>query len=254
MDLASFPCCFIDAIECLHIAAGTTKKAPAKKDDATTNGEVTTKAKGKRKSTEDLAAPPAKKAKVQPKGTVINHPPTQRLHVYVFGEGSSGELGLGTRKNAVDVKRPRLNPNLPADKVGVVQIAAGGMHVLALTHDNKVLSWGVNDQGALGRDTTWEGGLKDIDDAESDDSDDDDAGLNPHESTPAAVEFTDLPEGTLFTQVVAGDSCSFALTDDGKVYGWGTFRVSIPATLQVEHTNAQTEQRRHLRLSRRGRS
>jgi len=27
--------------------------------------------------------------------------------------------------------------------------------------------------------------------------------------------------------VAAGDSCSFALTTEGAVYGWGTFRVSI---------------------------
>lgn len=170
------------------------------------------------------APPPARKPK--PK-VVINQPPTTRLNVYVCGEGSSGELGLGTAKNAVDVKRPRLNANLSAETVGVVQVAVGGMHCVALTHDNKILTWGVNDQGALGRDTTWEGGYKDIDDNKSDsDSDDDsDSGLNPHESTPTAIPSEAFPEGTVFAEVAAGDSSSFALTDDGLVYGWGTFRV-----------------------------
>jgi alpha-tubulin suppressor-like RCC1 family protein len=28
-----------------------------------------------------------------------------------------------------------------------------------------------------------------------------------------------------FAQVAAGDSCSFALTDTGLVFGWGTFKV-----------------------------
>lgn len=147
----------------------------------------------------------------------------------MFGEGSSGELGLGPAKNAVDVKRPRLNPLLPADDIGVVQVAVGGMHCVALTHDNKILTWGVNDQGALGRNTTWEGGYKDIDDADNSDSDDDsddDSGLNPHESTPTAIPAESFPDGTVFVEVVAGDSSSFALTDDGLVYGWGTFRVS----------------------------
>ncbi|KAJ9219204.1 hypothetical protein DTO169C6_8456 [Paecilomyces variotii] len=169
------------------------------------------------------APPPARKPK--PK-VVINQPPTTRLNVYVCGEGSSGELGLGTAKNAVDVKRPRLNANLSAETVGVVQVAVGGMHCVALTHDNKILTWGVNDQGALGRDTTWEGGYKDIDDNKSDsDSDDDsDSGLNPHESTPTAIPSEAFPEGTVFAEVAAGDSSSFALTDDGLVYGWGTFR------------------------------
>ncbi|KAJ9284567.1 hypothetical protein DTO021C3_7798 [Paecilomyces variotii] len=169
------------------------------------------------------APPPARKPK--PK-VVINQPPTTRLNVYVCGEGSSGELGLGTAKNAVDVKRPRLNANLSAETVGVVQVAVGGMHCVALTHDNKILTWGVNDQGALGRDTTWEGSYKDIDDNKSDsDSDDDsDSGLNPHESTPTAIPSEAFPEGTVFAEVAAGDSSSFALTDDGLVYGWGTFR------------------------------
>ena len=187
-----------------------------------------TAATKKRKATDEPEAAPAKKAKVIPKGPAINTAPSQRLNVYVFGEGSSGELGLGTAKNAIDVKRPRLNANLNADTVGVVQIAAGGMHVVALTHDNKILTWGVNDQGALGRDTTWDGGLRDVDAEDDDDSDDDDddAGLNPKESTPTAIPSDRFPEDAVFVQVVAGDSTSFALTDDGQVWGWGTFRVS----------------------------
>lgn len=126
----------------------------------------------------------------------------------------------------MDVKRPRLNPLLPANSVGVVQVSTGGMHVLALTHDNKILSWGVNDQGALGRDTTWEGGLVDIDDAKSEDSSDSgsDSGMNPKEATPTAIPSDAFPEGTKFVQVAASDSASFALTDEGLVYGWGTFR------------------------------
>lgn len=61
---------------------------------------------------------------------------------------------------------------------------------------------------------------------DSDSEDDDDNGLNPRESIPAEVDFstTEVAEGTRWVQVTAGDSCSFALTDDGRVYGWGTFR------------------------------
>ncbi len=181
----------------------------------------------KRKSADEPTAPaaarPIKKARSTPK-VVINTAPTTKLHVYVCGEGSAGELGLGSAKNVIDVKRPRLNPNLAADTVGVVQLAVGGMHVAALTHDNKILTWGVNDQGALGRDTTWDGGMKDADDDESVESD---SGLNPKESTPIAIPSDAFPEGTVFVQLAAGDSTTFALTDDGKVYGWGTFRVSL---------------------------
>jgi len=201
-------------------------EAEADEEDEVEVKEEKAPASKKRKATEEL--PPAKKAKIVQKGPVINEAPTQPLNVYVFGEGSSGELGLGTAKNAIDVKRPRLNANLAANTVGVVQVAAGGMHVAALTKDNKILTWGVNDQGALGRDTTWDGGLKDMDanDDDDDDDDDDDAGLNPKESTPTAIPSDKFPEDTVFVQVAAGDSTTFALTDDGQVWGWGTYRVS----------------------------
>lgn len=216
------------------MCTGETKKKPGpkpKQASASVEPAEKPKATRKRKATEEPIAPPVKKARVVAKGPVINTVPSQKLNVYVFGEGSSGELGLGTEKKAIDVKRPRLNTKLAADGVGVVQIAAGGMHVVALTADNKILTWGVNDQGALGRDTTWEGGLRDMDanvDEDDSDDDDDDSGLNPHESTPAAIAsscFT--PEDTKFVQVAAGDSTSFALTDDGQVWGWGTFRVCL---------------------------
>ncbi|KAI9802923.1 MAG: hypothetical protein M1825_002154 [Sarcosagium campestre] len=156
----------------------------------------------------------------------INKAPTDKLNVYVFGEGTSGELSLGTFKVGVDVKRPRLNMFLLPDKVGVVHVAVGGMHCAALTHDNKILTWGVNDQGALGRDTEWEGNLKDID-AQSEssaDSEDDDNGLNPKESMATAVSDEYFPEGTKFVQLACGDSTTFAVTEDGSVYGWGIFR------------------------------
>lgn len=203
---------------------GRPKKADTEAPAAETKPAAASR---KRKATATPEPAAAKKAKVVPKGPIINHAPTERLDVFVFGEGSSGELGLGTSKKAIDVKRPRLNPNLAADKVGVVQIAAGGMHVIALTHDNKILTWGVNDQGALGRDTTWEGGLRDVEDEEDSDSDDEgDSGMNPHESTPTAISEDAFPGDPVFVQVAAGDSTSFALTDDGHVWGWGTFRVS----------------------------
>jgi regulator of chromosome condensation len=175
-------------------------------------------------------AAPTKKAPAATRTTAaateINQAPTEKLNVYVFGEGSSGELGLGSAKGQTEVKRPRLNPNLGED-VGVVALSVGGMHTAALTHDSKILTWGVNDQGALGRDTAWDGGLRDMDDA--DDSDDDsDSGsmtaVNPKESTPAEVDMSALPAGIVFTQVVCTDSATFALTTTGEVYGWGTFR------------------------------
>ena len=215
---------------------GRPKKTATAAKAAATNGTSEPAKPGRKRKdqTAEAAPPPTKKTRItktpapkvaKPK-EAINERSTQRLNVLVFGEGSNSELGLGTAKKAIDVKRPRVNPFLKPEEVGVVSLGCGGMHVLALTHDGQVLSWGVNDNGALGRDTTWEGGLKDIDDNKSDNSDDsgDDSGLNPYESTPTAID--SFPEGTTIVKVAAGDSISLALTDDGQVFGWGTFRVS----------------------------
>lgn len=171
---------------------------------------------------EDHHIPRAKKAKTK---VEINHAPTEKLNVYVFGEGSSGELGLGSAKGQTEVKRPRHNPLLSPDDVGVVALSVGGMHTAALTHDNKILTWGVNDQGALGRDTTWDGGLRDLDNADDSDSDSgSETAVNPHESTPGEVDFSGIPDDVVITQVVCTDSATFSLTSEGDVYGWGTFR------------------------------
>lgn len=211
-------------------AAGAVAGAPAPpaRKRKTSADEEVEKAAAEPKPKKARVAKAPVTRKLKPK-VVINKAPTQKLRVFVCGEGSQGELGLGAAKGTVDVKRPRLNALLAPEDVGVVQVAAGGMHCVALTHDGRVLTWGVNDQGALGRDTTWEGGLKDIDDAKSDDSSDSgsDSGLNPYESTPTAIPSDAFPEGTVIVQVAAGDSSSFALTDDGLVYGWGTFRVRV---------------------------
>lgn len=212
-------------------SAGASRKRKAS-TDATDDAERVKKAKSETPAPRTIAVPKTKKA-FPAIGKSINDIPSQILDIYVFGEGTSGELGLGSKKvngkKPIDVKRPRLNDKLDAKSVGVIQIACGGMHVAALTRDNKILTWGVNDQGALGRDTTWDGGLKDMDggdDSDSDSDDDDDTGINPNESTPTAVGDEFFGPGTKFVQVVASDSATFALTQDGRVYGWGTFRSS----------------------------
>lgn len=160
---------------------------------------------------------------------ILNYRATDALNVYVFGSGDSGVLGLGPKCSTDDVLRPRLNPNLSASSVGVVQIATGGMHCVALTRENKILTWGVNDHGALGRDTEWSGGWVDMEGKgpgdRDEDSDSSEKELNPKESTPTAIDDACFPTDTVFTQVAAGDNATFALTEEGLVYGWGTFKV-----------------------------
>lgn len=63
----------------------------------------------------------------------------------------------------------------------------------------QIYTFGCNDEGALGRDTSEEGS----------------------EMVPGKVELTEK-----VVQVSAGDSHTAALTEDGAVFVWGSFRVS----------------------------
>lgn len=165
----------------------------------------------------------SKRVKTSP--TIINKVPIEKLTVLIFGGGESSELGLGPKRK--EVLRPSKNPRLDVSDPSafhVVQLACGGMHTVALTADNKIITWGVNDDSALGRDTQWDGKSRDIDAASDDEDDDED--MNPLESSPMEIPADYFPPNIRFVQVAAGDSCSFVLTDTGLVYGWGTFRVS----------------------------
>jgi len=153
------------------------------------------------------------------------------LDVIVCGGGESGELGLGAQKRdgkkPVGVKSPRLNDLACA--FGIVQIAAGGMHCATLTHDSKIVTWGVNGDGALGRDTQGKDEARSNDNTRNDSEDDDnDLGLNLLESTPVAISSGLFrPDDSPLVQVVTLDSAIFVLTAHGTVYGWGTFKVRL---------------------------
>ncbi|AAS53327.1 AFL045Cp [Eremothecium gossypii ATCC 10895] len=147
-----------------------------------------------------------------------------RMDIFVWGTGSMCELGLGPLAKNKEVKRPRLNPLLQREKAGIVSFAVGGMHCLALDSDNNVWSWGTNDSGALGRDTSGAAEqLRDMDAAES--SDDEDGDLNELEATPTMLPRDSLPLDTQkVVQLAATDNLSCVLFENGDVYAWGTFR------------------------------
>lgn len=155
---------------------------------------------------------------------------TEPLDIFVWGTGSMCELGLGPSAKTKEVKRPRLNPFLTEEKLGkgikIVDFAAGGMHSLALDSANRLWSWGGNDSGVLGRDTSKAKEVLKSMDAGDEDSDDEDGDLNEAESTPGLVE--NLPNtedgGAKIVQVVATDNLSAVLYDNGEVYAWGCFR------------------------------
>ncbi|CEL07203.1 hypothetical protein ASPCAL10366 [Aspergillus calidoustus] len=185
---------------------GTAIRLPKRKET-----EITVVPSKKRKTNEDKG-----KSRGGTRPKPMNNAPTEVLDVYVCGLNTEGQLGLGhSNDNAIE---PTCNPYLTKKKAGIVQVAAGGAHCVALTHDNKILTWGANHDGQLGRRTR--------------NLDDDEYPLaqstrpNKEETMPRDVDFSaaDLPDDTVFTQVVATDSATFVLTEFGDVYGWGTFR------------------------------
>lgn len=141
-----------------------------------------------------------------------------------LGQGDVGQLGLG--ESVLERKKPALVPLLE----DVVQAEAGGMHTVCLSQSGQVgqrvggwvgygpgarvwvrlcangtpwaqvYSFGCNDEGALGRDTSAEGS----------------------EMVPGKVELQEK-----VVQVSAGDSHTAALTEDGRVFLWGSFRVRL---------------------------
>ncbi|XP_006097310.1 regulator of chromosome condensation isoform X4 [Myotis lucifugus] len=107
--------------------------------------------------------------------------------VLTLGQGDVGQLGLG--ENVMERKKPAL-VTIPED---IVQAEAGGMHTVCLSKSGQVYSFGCNDEGALGRDTSVEGS----------------------ETVPGKVELkVELQEKVV--QVSAGDSHTAALTEDGR--------------------------------------
>ncbi|CAO3656133.1 unnamed protein product [Mucor hiemalis] len=111
--------------------------------------------------------------------------------VFVFGTGDTGQLGLG--EDMLERKRPM--PLKVLDDEHIVDVVSGGMHSIAITKDGKLWSWGCNDQRALGR--------------------------SGEEYLPGKVENMD---NVKIIKVACCDSVTMALSEEGQLYCWGTYR------------------------------
>ncbi|WP_407672253.1 RCC1 domain-containing protein, partial [Paenibacillus sinensis] len=83
-------------------------------------------------------------------------------------------------------------PKVIADLSGVISIAAGTSHSLALKSDGSVWAWGYNGGGQLGDDSTTQRSMP--------------------------VQVTGLTE---VKDIAGGGSHSLALKSDGSVWAWG---------------------------------
>lgn len=111
------------------------------------------------------------------------------MTVYVFGSNAISQFGLGE-----DYESTHIPQQIPFfDNIKIKKVKCGTIHTLVLTEDNKLFSWGCNDEYALGR-----------------------AG---DEFYPQEVI---LPEKPI--DIACGTSISACITEKNNVFVWGTFR------------------------------
>lgn len=119
--------------------------------------------------------------------------------LYAWGTNSNGQLGLGDQDE-------RLQPTVveALSNETVVLVSSGTSFTLALTADGQVWAFGSNTDGQLG----------------SPDALEDDGSPARRSTEPVLVE--GLPSNII--SVTADTKTSYAVTDDGRVFGWGESR------------------------------
>lgn len=120
--------------------------------------------------------------------------------VWVWGEGSSGQLGIGgtARTNT---------PTMVTNIANVVAISAGGFHTVALTSDQTVWTWGDSGGPALGRGGDY--------------------------TVPGPVSGLSNVVG-----IAGGNGFTLAVTGNGRVYAWGNNSNGQLGTNGISLTNA----------------
>ena len=128
-----------------------------------------------------------------------------------WGNNQAGVFGNGT---TVDSTTPK-NVTMPVENGAVVpfsMVCAGRDHVVALSIDGRVWTWGRDAYGQLGNRVV--------------------------DSTPQNLLEPKLVggalEGKTVVSVAAGEAFSLALTSDGKVYAWGSNQFGILGNLDQE--------------------
>lgn len=244
----------------LSAAKKTRSTPTAKSKVAATPKAATPKATPAAKAAAAKAVNAAKKAdapkKAAPKKVVAVEPPMNAVPsvpehprpatvLFGCGAGNFGQLGMGadqlgeysklTRNKLVEEKTKE--GEFGGEGAGIESIAAGGMHTLfidekgtvrgnvtsarlVLTVFPQVWSFGVNDEGALGRVTSQvpnpekEGEFLDVDELTA---------------VPQPVKTLE-DENFRAVKIIAGDNISAAISDAGELRVWGSFRVCTTTT------------------------
>ncbi|TWP07909.1 hypothetical protein EUA76_02430 [TM7 phylum sp. oral taxon 350] len=148
--------------------------------------------------------------------------------IYAWGRNTSGELGIGTTLARSNVPIAVKTIGTPMDRKVIKQVEGGGRyegsHSIALASDGTVYTWGFNQYGQLGNNTT------------------------TNSRSPIAVQTVGTPlAGKTIVQVAAGADHSLALDNDGALYAWGsnaygqlgngtTTNSSVPVAVKIAGT------------------
>jgi len=133
---------------------------------------------------------------------------TDTGHLYSFGGGSYGQLGVNSvEKMPVDADNcPYLpTPRLVETLSNVIKLACGDSHSLTINKEGRVYCWGANSCGQLGISMENRSIEKDQD------------GI-PHISIPEKID--QLLEFTI-VDIACGEAHSLAVTSTGDLYSWG---------------------------------
>uniref|UniRef100_A0A914X2N2 Regulator of chromosome condensation n=1 Tax=Plectus sambesii TaxID=2011161 RepID=A0A914X2N2_9BILA len=128
---------------------------------------------------------------------------------FILTCGEGDQIGHGER---LTTKKPRRIDGLPADAV-FTQVAAGGVHTLALAEDGRVFSCGVNEKGTVPTES-----------AEAEGS--------VNELAPIVLPEDFEAKYGKIVMVSAGASFSAAVTEKGDVVAWGNLR-DINGTMET---------------------
>ena len=110
--------------------------------------------------------------------------------VWTWGDGDGGQLGLGTDDGEI-TEDDELTPQKVASLSNIISIARGYDHTVVLDNSGNVYTFGENDKGQLGINSTEESDF------------------------PVRVEISDI------VQIEAGSDSTYALDVNGNLYGWG---------------------------------
>jgi uncharacterized repeat protein (TIGR02543 family) len=123
---------------------------------------------------------------------------TTNGRLFGWGRNFNGQLGDGNSGSEANLNSPTLISISGLENGETIQsVNTGVNHTTALTTLGRIFSWGNNSIGQLG------------------------SGTNVTRLTPTLISLNGLDNGETIVNITSGTSYSFALTSNGRLYGWG---------------------------------